>query len=143
MATKNAAIILGVSDRLGTIKKGMLADVFVVRGSRTAPYDALVGASAKDVILTMVGGKVLYGDADLRATGAGGVATACEDFDSCGTPKFLCAKDPTQTANKLDQTYAEIKGILEAAMTDIDTVRPAGIGGNFAPVAPVVGCSIK
>ena len=92
MATKNGAIILGVSDKLGTIKKGMLADIFAVRGARTAPYDTIVGASAKDVALTMVGGKVLYGDTSFRAVGSGGAS--CEDFDSCGTPKFLCVAVP-------------------------------------------------
>jgi len=28
-------------------------------------------------------------------------------------------------------------------MKDIDTVRPAAIGGNFSPVAPVVACGAK
>lgn len=142
MATKNAAIVLGLGDTVGTIKKGSLADVFVVRGTRSAPYDALVAASAKDVALTMVGGKVLYGDASLRAVGAGG-GGGCEDFDACGAPKFVCVAEPGQTADKLDQTYAQIRDLLEAAMTDIDAVRPAAIGPNFSPVAPVVGCSAK
>jgi 5-methylthioadenosine/S-adenosylhomocysteine deaminase len=141
MATKNAAIVLGLSDKIGTIKKGMLADLFVVKGSRTAPYDTVVGASAKDVALTMVGGKILYGDTELRSLGAGGAS--CEDFDGCGTPKFLCVAEPGKTTDKLDQTYVQIRDILEAAMKDVDTVRPAAIGGNFSPVAPVLGCTAK
>jgi 5-methylthioadenosine/S-adenosylhomocysteine deaminase len=138
MATKNAAAVLGLSDKIGILKKGMLADLFVVRGTRTSPYDAVTLASAKDVILTMVGGKVLYGDVDVRAIGAAGAA--CEDFDACGSAKFLCVTEPGKTTDKLNQTYAQIRGILEAAMKDIDTVRPAGIGGNFSPVAPVLAC---
>jgi 5-methylthioadenosine/S-adenosylhomocysteine deaminase len=141
MATKNAATVLGLSDKLGVLKKGMLADIFVVRGGRSAPYDTIVGASAKDVALTMVGGKVLYGDADLRSVASGGAT--CEDFDSCGSPKFLCVAQAGMTTNKLDQTYAQIHDILEAAMKDVDTVRPVGVGGNFSPVAPVLGCSVK
>ena len=141
MATKNGAIILGLSDKLGTIKKGMLADIFAVRGPHTAPYDTIVAASSKDVALTMVGGKVLYGDISLRAVGAGGAS--CEDFDSCGTPKFLCVAVPGATNDKLNQTYAQVHDILEAAMKDIDVARPQAIGGNFAPVAPVVGCNVK
>ena len=139
MATKNAATVLGLSDKIGTIKKGFLADLFVVRGTRGTPYDAVTAASAKDVILTMVGGKVLYGDVDLRAIAHAGAA--CEDFDTCGSPKFLCVTEPGKTTDKLNQTYAQIHGILEAAMKDIDTVRPAGIGSNFSPVAPVVACA--
>lgn len=138
MATKNAAVVLGLSDKIGTIKKGMLADIMVVHGSRTAPYDAVTAASAKDVVLTLVGGKALYGDAELRAVGAGG--PSCESFDTCGTPKFLCAAEALAT-DKLNQTYAQMKDILEAAMKDIDVARPAAIGGNFSPVAPVVACA--
>ena len=119
----------------------MLADLFVVKGGRTAPYDTIVAASAKDVALTMVGGKVLYGDTDLRAIASGG--STCEDFDGCGTPKFVCVVEPGKATDKLDQTYAQIHDILEAAMKDIDTVRPAAIGGNFSPVAPVLACSAK
>jgi 5-methylthioadenosine/S-adenosylhomocysteine deaminase len=139
MATKNAAAVLGLSSRIGTLKKGMLADLFVVRGPRATPYDAVTAASAKDVILTMVGGKVLYGDVDLRAIAYAG--NACEDFDACGSSKFLCVAEPGKTNDKLNQTYADLHGILEAAMKDIDTVRPPTIGGNFSPVAPVVACA--
>jgi 5-methylthioadenosine/S-adenosylhomocysteine deaminase len=138
MATKNAAMILGLSDKIGTLKKGLLADLFVVRGTRATPYDAVTAASAKDVIFTMVGGKVLYGDVDVRAIAVAG--SACDDFDACGSPKFLCVAEPGQITDKRDQTYAKIHGILETAMADMDKVRPAGIGPNFAPVAPVVAC---
>ena len=137
MATKNAAVVLGLSDKIGTIKKGMLADLLVVHGKRSAPYDAVVEASAKDVVLTMVGGKALYGDVELRAVGAGGAS--CETFDTCGSPKFLCVAEATP-GDKLNQTYAQIKDVLEGAMKDIDVARPAAIGGNFSPVAAVVAC---
>jgi len=89
----------------------------------------------------MVGGKVLYGDSDLRSVGAGGAT--CEDFDACGAPKFLCVVEPGKATDKLGQTLVQIHDVLEAAMKDIDTVRPAGIGGNFSPVAPVLGCTAK
>ncbi|MDB4946459.1 MAG: S-adenosylhomocysteine deaminase [Labilithrix sp.] len=138
MSTRNAATVLGLSDTIGTLAKGYLADIFVLKGDRAAPYDAIAKASPKDVLLTMVGSKVLYGDTALRALASSGAA--CEDFDACGSPKFLCAADPTKTTDKLNQTYAEIHGILDAAMKDMDAVRPVGVGGNFAPVAPVLGC---
>jgi cytosine/adenosine deaminase-related metal-dependent hydrolase len=141
MATKNAAVVLGLGEKLGTIKKGLLADLFVVRGARTAPYDAIVSATAKDVMLTMVGGKVLYGDAELKDLGAGGAS--CEAFDTCGSSKFLCVAEPGKTTDKLNQTYAQLHDILEAAMKDIDGARPPAIGGNFSPVAAVVACSVK
>ena len=87
----------------------------------------------------MIGGKVLYGDAKLKALSV--YAGACEDFDACGTPKIMCVADPVNAtpANKQGQTYEEIKTKLNDALADLDTVRPPG-GNNFAPVTPVVMC---
>lgn len=141
MSTVNAAIVLGLADKLGTIKAGMLADVFVVSAddaARKAPYDTLVASTPKNVRLTMIGGRVVYGDSELRAIASGG--SLCEDFDACGSSKFMCVAEPGKTDNKLGQTYAEIKGALEAALTEMDTLRPEGIGGNFSPLASVVAC---
>ncbi len=139
MATKNAAAVLGLSQRLGTLKAGFVADLFVVRGDRKAPYDAIVSSSPKDVLLTMVAGKALYGDATVRSIASGGAA--CEDFDACGNAKFLCVAEPGKTTAKLNQTYEQIHQLLEAALKVIDTVRPTGIGGDFSPIAPIVACA--
>lgn len=141
MATTNAATVLALSDKIGTIRAGMQADLFVVEGGsadRQAPYDAIVAATPKHVRLTMVAGKVLYGDADARALSLD--PPSCEAFDACGRAKFLCVADPSRPTNKLDQTYAQIHDALEAALQEIDTVRPAHIGGNFSPLAPAVNC---
>ena len=138
MATKNGATVLGLDGQIGVIKKGALADLMVVSGDRMAPYDAIVAATPKEVLLTVVAGRAIYGDASLSAVAAGG--PTCETFDACGAQKFLCVVEPGSTDDKLNQKYSDIHDILEAAMEDIDTVRPAGIGGNFAPVAPIVAC---
>jgi 5-methylthioadenosine/S-adenosylhomocysteine deaminase len=137
MVTVNAAKVLNLQTTIGTIKAGYLADIMVVRGDKSKPYDAIVAATPADVQLTLVGGKPLYGDDTLRNFSL--VAPTCEDFDACGAKKFLCVVEPGQTTNKLDQTYAQIKATLENAMLDMDAVRPPG-GNPFAPVAPVVAC---
>ncbi len=141
MATANAATVLALGDKIGTIQEGMQADLFVVEGdaaARKVPYDTVVAAKPKQVRLTMVAGKVLYGDANASALSLD--PPSCETFDACGRAKFLCVADPSRTTDKLDQTYAQIHDALEAAMQEIDTVRPANIGGNFSPVAPAVAC---
>jgi 5-methylthioadenosine/S-adenosylhomocysteine deaminase len=139
MATLNAAKVLALETTIGTIKAGMVADIFAFKGDKNAPYDALVAAKPKDVTVTMIGGKVLYGEAKLKALSI--YAGACEDFDACGTPKFLCAADPVNAtdANKQGQTYEQIRTTLDTALADLDTVRPPG-GNPFAPVTPVVMC---
>lgn len=137
MATANGAKVVSLEDKLGTLKQGLLADIMVVRGDRTKPYDAVVAATPREVRLTMIGGKVLYGDAAARPIAAYG--GACEDFDACGRGKFVCAAVPGSTANKLDQTLAQIKAILDTGMADVDAAKPATMA-PVSPLAPLVAC---
>jgi len=136
MATKNGAFAVGYSDRIGSLEVGYAADIVVVGGDRSAPYDAIVAARPSDVRLTMVGGKVLYGDAQLAA--AGPATPPCETLDVCGSPKFVCAAT-ADTTNKLGQTFAQIKGALDQAMTDVDA--NSGSMYKFAPLTPLVKCN--
>ena len=136
MTTKNAASALALGGRIGTVEVGALADLMVVSRQPADPYAAILAARPKDVRLTMIGGRVLYGDAALKA--AAPALPGCEDLAICGTPKFLCVAETTATT-KLDQTYAQIKAILEAAMTDVDALTPDGY--DFTPLAPLVKCN--
>ncbi len=134
MGTKNAAVALALGDKLGVLKKGYLADLFVVSGDKKAPYDAILAATPKEVRFTMLGGRVLYGDGPLKVL----TTQQCEDFEACGASKFVCVASASGS-DKLAQTYAEIKATLEAALVDIDGARPPG-GANFAPLTPVASC---
>ncbi len=136
MTTKNAAAALGLSAQLGSIAAGSVADLVVVSPKRSDPYASIVAARPKDVRLTMIGGTILYGDKQLQ--GAAPNTPGCEDFDVCSAPKFLCVAEDS-TANKLNQTYAQIKAALEAALVDVDTITAAD-GWNFAPLTPLVKC---
>ncbi|CAN5924944.1 hypothetical protein BH11MYX4_BH11MYX4_12600 [soil metagenome] len=136
MTTKNAASALALTGRIGTIAVGALADLMVVGRAKADPFASIVAARPKDVRLTMVGGRVLYGDAALKPAAAS--VPGCEDLAICGAPKFLCVAEATATS-KLDQTYAQIKAILEAAMVDVDALTPDGY--DFAPLAPLVKCN--
>jgi hypothetical protein len=44
------------------------------------------------------------------------------------------------TSSKLNQTYAQVRAALEAAMVDVDTITKSD-GYDFAPLAPLVNCS--
>lgn len=135
MTTKNAAAVVALSGKLGTISVGALADLVVVGRSTSDPFASIVAARPKDVRLTMIGGRVLYGDAALKA--AAPALPGCEDIDICTKPKFLCVAETT-TTTKLDQTHAQIKAALEAALLDVDALTPDGY--DFAPLAPLVKC---
>jgi 5-methylthioadenosine/S-adenosylhomocysteine deaminase len=65
MATIYPARLAGLSDKIGTLSRGYLADLLLLKRSRTDPYAALLHANPLDVRLVVVGGKPIYGDRDL------------------------------------------------------------------------------
>jgi len=136
MTTMNAAAAVGLAGRIGEVRVGALADLMVVGRAAPDPYASIVASRPKDVRLTMVGGKILYGDPALLP--ALPAAPGCERLDICGAPKLACVAEAS-TASKLGQTYGEIKAALEAAMLDVDALTPADTF-NFAPLAPLVSC---
>lgn len=135
MATVNGAAALSLADKLGRVQAGYLADLFVVSGDPNQPYEAILAATPRDVQLVMVGGRILYGAPALED--AAPLFPGCEHLDICGKVKFLCVAEEA-TADKLGQTYAEIKATLESALVDVDAV--SGAGHPFAPLAPLVHC---
>ncbi len=137
MTTANAAAVLGMANQIGRLEAGMLADLFVVGGTLSNAFDAIVAASPRGVRLTMVGGRVVYGDDQLRPAAPPPIASTCETVDICGRTKFLCVAEASPS-DKLGQTFADIKGALEAALLDVDSLTPDGI--NFSPLTPLVRC---
>jgi hypothetical protein len=137
MATINAAKVLAYDTVIGSIQEGYYADLFVFGGDTKAPYDALLKARPTAVRLTMVGGKVLYGDSQLQP--AAPAPDACETLDVCGGSKFICVAESMSTpTTKLAQTHAIIKQSLEDALVKADSLSPDGF--NFAPLAPLTDC---
>lgn len=138
MVTSNAARVLGLGSTLGTIEVGKKADLIVIDGDRCAPYDALLAARPATVKLTMVGGVVLTGDANLKPLGPS--TPGCEDLTVCSVNKFACVATAGGTAtNKFGQTAADIESALSAALTayDAQNLTP----WDFAPLAPLVACT--
>ena len=61
MATSVPAKVARIDDKVGAVKPGLYADLFLLRGNAATPYDALVNASPDDVTLTLVGGVAVSG----------------------------------------------------------------------------------
>ncbi|MFO0640899.1 MAG: amidohydrolase family protein [Polyangiaceae bacterium] len=137
MVTVNAAAAVALADKIGTLAPGYYADLMVVPRAGQDPFAALLAARPKDVRLTMVGGKILYGDVALRPLVP--AAPGCETVDVCTASKLVCVAE-ADTSSKLGQTYAQIRAALEAAMVDVDTITKSD-GYDFAPLAPLVNCS--
>lgn len=106
MATKNAAVALGVDAQIGSLAPGLLGDVVVFSGAGGKDYRAVVRAGVEDVMLVLRGGKVLYGDADL-VDGVGN-GTSCGDLPVCGTKKKVCIDTPGVTLTDVTSTAASI-----------------------------------
>jgi hypothetical protein len=105
MATKNGAVALGVSDRLGFLEEGYIADLVIYQAAGRDPYRAVIEASPDQVSLVLRGGEALYGDAsiisELRPQG-------CEVDDVCGVSKSIC------TQGDANVSYSTLKGYVDS-----------------------------
>ncbi|RKG63900.1 DUF4215 domain-containing protein [Corallococcus sp. CA054B] len=104
MVTANAADAVEVYSRLGRIAPGKMADlaIFRVGANAASPFRAVITAQPADVVLTVRGGKPLYGDQAL-VDGLKGT-DACDALNVCGTQKAACVK------SEIGQTLTEFQG---------------------------------
>ncbi|HRI53148.1 MAG TPA: amidohydrolase family protein [Pseudomonadota bacterium] len=137
MATIDAARALGVDAYVGSLEVGKRADLVLLSADPSQPYDAVIAAAPKNLELVMVDGRALYGEPVLKA--AGPAAPGCEGVTMCGASKFLCVAE-TSTANKLNQTYADILQALKTGLADYDVVAATMGIGPFSPIAPLQTC---
>lgn len=111
MATLDGAEVVGLAPSIGRLEVGGRADIAVIGRVGGDPYDAVIDADARDVRLTIIDGKAYYGDLALELATA--VNTSCEDFDACGTPKFICVQNvpatQTGTVNRTDETLESVR----------------------------------
>ena len=85
MATSIPARIAHIDDKVGTIQPGLFADIFLLRGDATQPFDALVQSKPQDVSLVVVNGVPIYGDATLISK----FNVTTESVPFCGESKNL------------------------------------------------------
>jgi 5-methylthioadenosine/S-adenosylhomocysteine deaminase len=85
MATSIPARIARIDDKVGTIQTGLFADLFLLHGDATRPFDSLVQSKPQDVSLVVVNGKPIYGDAKLMSK----FNITTEPVSFCGETKNL------------------------------------------------------
>jgi cytosine/adenosine deaminase-related metal-dependent hydrolase len=76
MCTENAARAFRMSDRIGVLEEGRLADILVLRGRGADPFENLVSASMEDIELLTVAGKPVYGERRFIELFGGGLPEA-------------------------------------------------------------------
>ena len=111
MVTRDGAEVVGLEEFVGTIEEGKHADLVVFRQADD-PYEAIVDADARDVLLVLIGGEAYYGDASLRPAVARN--DYCEDINVCRNARFVCAvEDPTSEWGTVTQIRQALFDILE------------------------------
>ncbi|AKJ04179.1 Metal dependent amidohydrolase [Archangium gephyra] len=94
LVTRNAARATQTASKIGDLSPGKIADIAIFRLKSFAhsPHRAVIAANPEDVVLTLRGGKPLYGDSALiEALGA----TGCDALDVCGASRRVCLQSET------------------------------------------------
>ncbi|MBI4510639.1 MAG: amidohydrolase family protein [Deltaproteobacteria bacterium] len=110
---------LGLDDKIGRIATGLVADLAGFRGSRQAPFRAIIDALNDDVSLVVVGGKAIYGDREILQGLSLEPGELCEDLAPCGRARRACVKMVREADSlKRNQSLADIEGILKTALAN-------------------------
>jgi large repetitive protein len=96
IATVGGATATATSSAIGRLQPNALADIAIYRRKAAGVHRSVVAAEAQDVVLTMRGGKVLYGDVNIVS--AFDSMNACESLDVCGSLKSACVSSEVSTA---------------------------------------------
>src|SRR5712692_4303966 len=87
MATGIPARVAGIDGKVGSIRQGLYADLFVLKGDTAQPFTSLAQSKPDDVQLVLIGGVPLYGTEGLMRQ----FGVPLEAVDVCGTPMQLNA----------------------------------------------------
>lgn len=101
MVTLNSAWAVGAGTVVGSLKTGYLADLAIYDGAKSKDHRAVLDAGVEDVALVLRGGKALYGDDALFASGpfAPVLGDRCSTLAGgvCGKQKRACVDAGTST----------------------------------------------
>lgn len=125
MATVVPAQLAGADKQIGSLTKGLYADLLLIRKNGTDPTQALRHSSPADVRLVMVGGVPIYGDRDLMDRILPG--RQLETIAVCGQQKALYIepqKGIPETQKTFKQISEELRSKLESWGTSLSQLAP-------------------
>jgi cysteine-rich repeat protein len=107
--TAGGADATATGARIGRLAPGRLGDVAIFRLKASGFHRSVIDAEPQDVVATLRGGKVLYGDQPLVA--AFDTAGTCEALDVCGTMKAACVQGelPPLSGSNAADTLARLQ----------------------------------
>jgi 5-methylthioadenosine/S-adenosylhomocysteine deaminase len=125
MATSVPARLARVSDHIGALAPGKLADFVVINAvvdsTKSRPLDPVVRATPADIVLVVVGGRPVYGD-PLVLSQVLPVGAKTEQMAVCGTTKSVYLGERNEL--KRGHSLAEIKAGLIAALARAGSSLP-------------------
>jgi cytosine/adenosine deaminase-related metal-dependent hydrolase len=106
MATTNAAKVVKMDSKIGTLATGQVADITIVAGNGKAPFRSVIEAAPADVALVLRAGTPLYGDDAVVSA----LASSCDTVSVCSTAKRVCLM------SEIGKTYAALQSAVGASM---------------------------
>ena len=104
MVTTNAAKALQISDQVGDIKHGFLADLIAVKIYEISdPYRTTIKSPIEEIGLVIRGGKILYGDKTLISGVTQNPSGEWDELEVNGLSKLV------DTKSEIGMTYTELK----------------------------------
>ena len=127
MATSNAAALVGLEDKIGSLAPNHAADLLVIRDTGKArgkdAYWSLTHAAPEDVELVMIGGLATYGDPQLMRQFSKGPD---ETLHVCGVEKSVSFASETKSPGSFAATEATLDRALREQGTHLAPLAECG-----------------
>ncbi len=110
-----------IDDKVGTIQPGLFADLFLLHGDATVPFDSLVQSKPQDVSLVVVNGVPIYGDETLMSK----FNVTTEPVPFCGETKNLnLGVLPNGKLSAVQQRLEQKMEVYKLKLAKIDPCAP-------------------
>jgi len=127
MATSNAAALVGLQEKIGSLAPNHAADLLVIRDTGKArgkdAYWSLTHAAPEDVELVMIGGLATYGDPQLMHQFSKGPD---ETLHVCGVEKSVSFASETKSPGSFAATEATLDRALREQGTHLAPLAECG-----------------
>lgn len=127
MATINPAVIAGIDTKVGTIQKGLRADLLVIAGDPVHPYRSLLEAKEADVELVLIDGVPIYGD-----------STIMSQYWKTTVLSIIPIGGKSKALKMKGDTFNDLKDRLTKALHELDLLKVTDIPPSHITLAPLI-----
>ncbi len=131
MVTAGGADATLTSSSLGRIAVGRLGDLAIYKRRPGSFYRSVIDAEPQDVVATIRGGKVLYGDRNVVAAFDFDPLSPCEGLTVCGSLKSACVR--SELSALTGSNAANTLALLQSANTNTYPLFYCGVTPQNEP----------